>query len=159
MKSVSVPGNTPATARAGEQGVLFRLTTSADSSKIYIPEMREECGLWEVDAASGATRWVSLGFEAYPRAMVTSSDGAYLHISSVKGIFTVDLKTLAVTRYAGCEEVHQGIGVSRDGTQLYSTVPDLDGGGALDIFDTATMERVARVAIPGHSPFVVASAR
>jgi DNA-binding beta-propeller fold protein YncE len=159
MKSVSIPGSTPATARAGEQGVLFRLTTSADGSKIFIPEMREECGLWEIDASSGATRWVSLGFEAYPRAMVVSPDGANLYVSSVKGIFTVDLKTLTVTRYAGCEEVHQGIGVSSDGTQLYSTIPDLEGGGALDIFDTTTLERVARVPIPGHSPFVVASAK
>ncbi len=159
MKTVTVPGSTPDTARAGEQGVLFRLTTSADGSKIYIPEMREECGLWEVDAASGATRWVSLGFEAYPRSMVASPDGAYLHVSSVKGIFTVDMKTLAVTRYTGCEEVHQGIGVSSDGGQIYSSIPHLEGGGALDIFDTATMERLARVSIPGHSPFVVASAK
>lgn len=159
MKSITVPGNTPDTARAGEQGVLFRLTTSADGSKIFIPEMREECGLWEIDAASGATRWVSLGFEAYPRAMVVSQDGAYLHVSAVKGIFTLDLKTLTVIRYVECEEVHQGIGVSRDGSQLYSTVPSLEGGGALDIFDSATMERLARVAIPGHSPFVVASAK
>lgn len=159
MKSVTMPGSTPDTARAGEQGVLFRLTTSADGSKVYIPEMREECGLWEVDAASGATRWVSLGFEAYPRAMVLSPDGAYLYVSSVKGIFSVDMKTLTVSRYAECKEVHQGISVSRDGTQLYCTVPDFEGSGALDIFDSTTLERVARVLIPGHSPFVVASAR
>jgi DNA-binding beta-propeller fold protein YncE len=159
MKSVTVPGNTPETASAGEQGVLFRITASADGSKLYVPEMREECGLWEIDAASSAVRWVSLGFEAYPRAMVLSQDGASLHVASVKGIFTVDMKTLAVTGYAACEEVHQGIGVSSDGTQLYSTIPNLDGGGALDIFDTATLERLARVLIPGHSPFVVASAR
>lgn len=159
MKTVTVPGNTPDTARAGEQGVLFRITASADGSKLYVPEMREQCGLWEIDATSGAIRWVSLGFEAYPRAMVLSPDGSSLHVSSVKGIFTVDMKTLTVTRYAECEEVHQGIGVSRDGTQLYSAIPDIEGGGALDVFDTATMERLARIPIPGHSPFVVASAR
>lgn len=158
MKSVAVPGSTPATARAGEQGVLFRLAVSADGSKVYIPEMREECGLWEIDATSGAIRWVTLGFEAYPRAMVLSPDGDSLHVSSVKGLFSIDLGTFTVTRYAAWEEVHQGIGVSRDGTRIFSTVPDIDDGGALDIFDAATLERLARVPIPGHSPFVVASA-
>jgi len=157
-KSVVVPGSTPATARAGEQGVLFRLAVSADGSRVYIPEMREECGLWEINASSGAIRWVSLGFEAYPRAMVLSPDGSSLHVSSVKGLFTVDLETFSVARYTECEEVHQGIGVSRDGTRIFSTVPDIRDGGALDIYDAATLDRLARVPIPGHSPFVVISA-
>jgi hypothetical protein len=154
-----VPGNTPDTARAGEVGVLFRITGPVNGNRVYIPEMREECGLWEVNCTTGATRWISLGFEAYPRAMALSPDGATLHVSAVKGLFNVDMKTLAVTRHAACEQVHQGIAVSNDGTQLYCMIPVLESGGAMDIFDAATLERLARVPIPGHSPFVVASAR
>jgi len=158
LKTVAVPGSNSETARAGAEGVLFRIAGSAGGSKVYIPEMREQCGLWEIDNTTGATRWVSLGFEAYPRALVLSPDGATLHVSAVTGLFNIDMKTLTVTRHTACEKVHQGIGVSSDGTRLYCVIPSLENGGAMDIFDAATLERLARVPIPGHSPFVVASA-